>query len=120
MMSSLPRTLRVSLLTLLLLLALSGAARSAPVDLIFDTDMLTDCDDAGAMAVLHALADRGECEILATVTSVPDLNSLATVEGINRYYGRPDLPLGMTKAHQVHEKSRYVPGIAKEFAHRDW
>jgi hypothetical protein len=72
------------------------------------------------MAVLHALADRGECEILATVVSVPDINSLATVEAINRYYGRPDLPLGMTKAHQVHEKSRYVQGIAKEFAHRDW
>ena len=38
---------------------------AAPVKILFDTDMTTDCDDAGAMAVLHALADRGECEILA-------------------------------------------------------
>ena len=37
--------------------------------MIFDTDMDSDCDDLGALAVLHALADRGEEEILATVTS---------------------------------------------------
>jgi inosine-uridine nucleoside N-ribohydrolase len=92
----------------------------APVKILFDTDMLTDCDDAGAMAVLHALADRGECEILATVVSVADVNSVATVEAINRYYGRPDLLLGMTREHRLHEKSRYVQGVAKEFAHRPW
>ncbi|MEI9893193.1 MAG: hypothetical protein WDN28_04600 [Chthoniobacter sp.] len=68
-----------------------------PVRIFFDTDMETDCDDAGALAVLHALADRGECEILATVVSVRDPNSAATVDAINRYYGRPNLPLGMVK-----------------------
>ena len=34
------------------------------VKLIFDTDIAEDCDDVGAMAVLHALADKGELEIL--------------------------------------------------------
>jgi hypothetical protein len=33
------------------------------VKIIFDTDMHTDCDDAGALAILHTLADKGECEI---------------------------------------------------------
>ena len=37
--------------------------------IIFDTDMAGDCDDAGALAVLNALADRGEAEILALVTN---------------------------------------------------
>ncbi|MBI2479350.1 MAG: nucleoside hydrolase [Planctomycetia bacterium] len=97
---------------------LCGQAAAAPVTIIFDTDMLTDCDDAGALAVLHALADRGECEILATVVSVPDPNSAATVDAINRYYGRPSLPLGMVKEAQVREKSRYVQRIAAEFSHR--
>ena len=32
---------------------------------IFDTDPGGDVDDAGALAVLHALADRGEVKILA-------------------------------------------------------
>src|SRR5688572_12869118 len=57
--------------------ALVNAAE--PVKILFDTDMMTDCDDAGAMAVLHALADKRECEILATVVSAKDPQSVATV-----------------------------------------
>ncbi len=91
---------------------------AAPVKIIFDTDMETDCDDAGAMAILHALADRGECEILATVTSVRDLNSIATVDAINRYRGRPDLPLGIVTGRGVLEKSKFASQIATEFPHR--
>ncbi|GEP43603.1 nucleoside hydrolase [Brevifollis gellanilyticus] len=91
---------------------------AAPVKVIFDTDMETDCDDAGAMAVLHTLADRGECEILATVTSVRDVNSIATVDAINRYRGRPDLPLGMVKSAGVLEPTKFASKIATEFPHR--
>src|SRR4051812_34212586 len=72
-------------------------AAEAPARIIFDTDMETDCDDAGALAVLHALADLGECEILATVVSVRDPASAATVDAINRHYHRPALPIGMVK-----------------------
>ena len=36
------------------------AAAAAPVKVIFDTDMITDFDDVGALACLHALADAGE------------------------------------------------------------
>lgn len=97
----------------------AGLAFAAPVKLIFDTDMETDCDDAGAMAVLHTLADRGECEILATVTSVRDPDSLATVDAINRYRGRGDLRIGMLKGAGVLEKSKFAGKIAKEFPHRD-
>ena len=31
--------------------------------------MAGDCDDAGALAVLHAFADRGEADILAVITN---------------------------------------------------
>lgn len=100
--------------------ALCGAPLHAaePVKILFDTDMTTDCDDAGAMAVLHALADRGECEILATVTSVSDRNALATVDAINRYRGRPDLPLGLVKEGGVKMPSKFTARIAREFPHR--
>ncbi len=87
------------------------------VKIFFDTDMMTDCDDAGAMAVLHALADLGECEILATVTSVADPESIATVAAINRYYGRPSLPIGMAKASSVQQKSLFTARVAAEFPH---
>lgn len=83
--------------------------------ILFDTDMETDCDDAAAMAVLHALADNGECEILATVVSVRDWASAATVAAINAYYGRPLLPLGMVKEGGVLEKSKFAGQIAAAF-----
>lgn len=38
--------------------------------LIIDTDFETDCDDAGALAILHGLADRGLVEPLGIVASV--------------------------------------------------
>ena len=44
-----------------------------PVKLILDTDMSGDCDDVGALALLHALVDRGECELLATIVNRADL-----------------------------------------------
>lgn len=46
---------------------------TSAVKIIFDTDMHTDCDDAGALAVLHALADNWECDILAVIV-VPKIH----------------------------------------------
>lgn len=79
--------------------ALPGAAEanSYRVKVIFDTDMFTDIDDAGALACLHALADAGECEILATVSSCGAEASVGAIEIINRYYGRPEIPVGAPK-----------------------
>lgn len=39
------------------------------VSIIFDTDMGTDVDDAGALAILHIMADQGEAKILATMSA---------------------------------------------------
>lgn len=102
-----------------LLWTASLLANAAPVKIFFDTDMETDCDDAGALAVLHALADNGECEILATVVSVRDPASLMTVDAINAYRGRAGLPAGMVIGDEgVLEKSSYASRIAAEFPHR--
>ena len=40
-----------------------------PVKIIFDTDLGPDYDDVGALAFLHAMADSGKAEILATISS---------------------------------------------------
>ncbi len=93
-------------------------AVAAPVPILFDTDMMTDCDDAGALGILHALADNGECEILATVVSSADPWSAATVDTINVYYGRPNLPIGMVKGGGVLEKSKFIRRIGEDFPNR--
>ena len=72
-------------------------ARKEPVKVIFDTDMYTDFDDAGALACLHAMADAGECEILATISNTRDCMSVAMCEIVNAYYGRPGIPVGCAK-----------------------
>ena len=63
--------------------------------IIFDTDMGPDYDDVGAITVLHALADSGECEILATVASDAHPSIAPTIEVFNQYFGRDDLPVGV-------------------------
>ena len=78
-------------------LATAFVATADVPKVIFDTDMLTDFDDVGALACLHAMADAGECEILATVTCTRGNASVAAVEVINAYYGRGDLPVGCAK-----------------------
>ncbi len=67
--------------------AVAGTALAAErLPVIFDTDMESDCDDDGALAMLHALVDQGEVQILATPVSARhrwsgpcvDAESLAT------------------------------------------
>lgn len=79
------------------MMALAGVVCADRPKIIFDTDMYTDFDDVGAMAVLHALADAGECEILGTVVCTRGAPSLAMVEVVNDYYGRASLPVGAPK-----------------------
>ncbi len=92
---------------------------SPPVKLILDTDMSGDADDAGTLALLHALADRGECELLATVVNRADLAkaSAAAVDAINTYYGRPNIPIGTDKVGPtaLQRTSLYTPGLRDEF-----
>jgi hypothetical protein len=65
------------------------------IKIIFDTDIGSDCDDAGAMAVLHKLADYEEVEILGVIfSSNANKFGTGTCAAINTYYGRDYLPLG--------------------------
>ena len=69
-----------------------------PVPVILDTDMGNDIDDPFALAVLHGLADRGECTILAVTSSKPHPLSAPMCEAINTAYGRPDIPVGAIRS----------------------
>ena len=86
------------------------------VRIIVDTDFNTDCDDPGALAVAHALADNGECEILATVVSSRYPTSPQALDAVNTYYGRPDLPIGVSRKGVV-RRSKYADHLAASFPH---
>ena len=89
------------LISLLSTLSLQAAAEKTP-SVILDTDIGSDCDDAGALAVLHALADAGKVEILGVVfSSGKNRYGVGTCDAINTYYGRGDLILGQYQGDDV-------------------
>jgi inosine-uridine nucleoside N-ribohydrolase len=71
---------------------LKAQTPAKPVKIIFDTDMGPDFDDVGAITILHALAAKGECEILATLASDGYPYIASTLEVFNRYFKNTDYP----------------------------
>ena len=69
--------------------------------LILDTDIDTDCDDAGALAVLHALADRGEVEIAGVVCDVGNPWAAACAAAVNRACLELDRPFVHAAVYQA-------------------
>lgn len=94
-------------MVLALLLVSNVAIAREPVRVIFDTDISGDVDDVLALAMLHTLADRGECELLAvTISKINPLTGPFT-DAVNTFYGRGDIPIGVTREAQRRE-SRYL------------
>ena len=90
--------LSISLLCLLYIGCSQQQQPNPILSVIFDTDMGPDYDDVGALTLLHAMADNGEVNILATVSSNMYSNTVPCIEIINRYFGRPDIPLGAPRS----------------------
>lgn len=76
-------------------------ARSMSVSLIFDTDIGPDYDDVGAITLLHALADSGKVNILATIASNRHPLIASVLDVMNTYFGRPNLPIGVVRGRAV-------------------
>ena len=86
-----------------------------PTLIILDTDISSDVDDVGAVAVLHALADQGKAQILAMMVSSGDPWSASCLDALNTWFGRPDIPVGVVKGESVQHISKYTKVIATEF-----
>src|ERR1700733_1573118 len=107
------------LLFVLALLASSlvRAGERASVPVILDTDIASDVDDVGAVAVLHALANRGEAKILAMGVCVKNPWSPLCLSALNSWFGRPEIPIGVVKGRALSDQSKYARAIAQEFPH---
>ncbi|OGV59966.1 MAG: hypothetical protein A2X45_16825 [Lentisphaerae bacterium GWF2_50_93] len=112
---------RLFLLSILVMVMTAGISSIAMENIIFDCDMGNDCDDAGALAVLHALADKGEANILACMMwkmrkDEPKTGPAAVIDAINTYYGRPDIPIGIGKKGIYFAGAKnYTNTLGKEF-----
>lgn len=80
-----------------------------PTKIIFDTDMGNDIDDGLALAVIHALQNRGECELLAVTTTKDADECVPYVDAVNTFYGRGDIPIGEVVDGNTQFKSKFLP-----------
>lgn len=69
-------------------------------NIILDTDIGPDCDDAGALALLNIYADMGLCRILAIGNCTSNPYGAGAIDAICRYYGREAVPIGTWKGRE--------------------
>lgn len=92
---------------------------NAQVKIIFDTDFGGDADDLGALAMLHHLENKGECEILAGMSWSTEKYVIPAIDAVNRFYNNPDIPLGIRQAEGWHETDwNYTKPIADNLAYQ--
>lgn len=66
------------------------------VKVFLDTDIGPDCDDTGALQVLHTLCAQGKTQLLGVTHCTSNPHGLPAVSAINRY-NRREVPLGTTR-----------------------
>ena len=87
-----------------------------PVKVILDTDIDSDVDDVGALAMLHTFADHNAVEILGVIVTTEDKYAPQCTDAINTYFGRPDIPIGALKDVPLRDNSKYTRQLSQEFA----
>lgn len=89
------------------------------IPIILDTDIGFDCDDAGALALLHRLCDQKKAELLAVTACYDSPYVAGCIDAINQYFQRP-VPVGILYGTQkaVDDAPVYSPALCREFANR--
>jgi PKD repeat protein len=93
---------------------LIAAQDQEPKRIIYETDMCLDVDDAGGLAMLHAMANNGEAEILAVCFNEVHPHGAAAIDAMNTWYGRGDIPVGVYRGNLSNpDGSAYLEHVAK-------
>ena len=89
------------------------ARTDPPVKMIFDTDIGNDIDDALALAMIHALADRGEADLLAVTVCKDNPWAGVYVDLVNHFYGRPKMPIGTVRNGKTLDDGKFVRKVSE-------
>jgi len=107
---------QISALVLLIMLTptMMISQDKQPKKIIYETDMCADVDDVGGLAILHALANNEEAEILAVCFNEVHPDGAPAIDAINTWYGRGDIPIGIYKGNlDSPHGSSYLQYVAK-------
>ena len=89
-----------------------------PVSITLDTDMDSDVDDVGALAMLHHYEKLGKASILGIIVTSDDAYSAPCTDAINQWYGKKEIPIGVSPRDSLKEFSKYTKQIAQAFPSR--
>jgi len=87
-------------------------------NLIIDTDLSSDVDDCGMLAISNQFANNGEARILGVMINDGDPWTPACASAIMTYYGRPDVPIGVGRNLPLNTTSPYTQQVAQSFPNR--
>ncbi len=104
-------------LIIILVPTLLIAQDQQPKKVIYETDMCADVDDVGGLAMLHAMANNHEVEILAVCFNEVHPYGAPAIDALNTWYGRGEIPIGIYKGSiDDPDDSRYLEPVA-QFPH---
>jgi hypothetical protein len=99
------------------LLTFSCQAGEPPLTVILDTDAGGDCDDIGALFLLHGAVERGEARLLATMGCTSSKAIGPCLDSINRWFGRPEIAVGTLKDDGLLPNPGFSAEVVRRFPH---
>ncbi len=85
-------------------------------NVIFDTDIGPDCDDAGAMAVLFEMAKKYEVRVLGIANCTSNPYGNGAIRAIADYYGYDDIKIGQHKGYEIlKDNDKYNKPVTKKY-----
>ena len=85
------------------------------MNVILDSDVDHDCDDIGALFLLHGAVQRGEVRLLATIGCTSTDEIAPCLDAINRWFGRPGIPVATLKDKGFLTHKGFAAEIAKRY-----
>lgn len=83
---------------------------------IYDTDLDSDVDDVGALAMLLNLHNAGIIDLIGVIVTSDDSYAPVCAAAINTFYNFPEIPVGFLKDQpKLNNHSKYTRQIAEEF-----
>ncbi len=80
--------------------------------------MDSDVDDVGALAMLHAYEKQNMARILGIIVTSDEQYSAPCTDAINQWFGRKDIPIGVSQKDSLRSFSKYTRQISERFASR--
>jgi len=85
---------------------------------IIDTDIDSDVDDVGALAMLYNLHHEKKINLLGIIVTSDDPFAPTAVSALNTYYGLEHLPIGFLEGQPgLRNHSRYTRQLSEEYPH---